>query len=270
MDETRRKSHISEKRRNIYKSKSQKKLSKLELIIILILLIILIYSASRLFTWIYDNYSANNLKNELSQYIDTTSNNHTDNKDNINTLSVDFESLEKINKDVVGWIKVNNTDINYPVVKYKDNEYYLNRDFKNFKNSSGAIFLDYKNDINNLSKNNVIYGHNRLDNSMFGSLKKILNKNWYENENNKIIYIYTKNSILSWQVFSVYKIPNETYYITTSFKNNEFLEFLKTIKERSIYDFGIDVNIYDNILTLSTCYGYNDSQRVVLHAKLIK
>jgi len=72
-----------------------------------------------------------------------------------------------------------------------------------------------------------------------------------------------------WEVFSVYKIPTETYYLTSSFGTKEsHQEFINTVKNRSLYDFAVDVSIDDKILTLSTCY--NNAEKVVLHAKLIE
>ncbi|MDD2628018.1 MAG: class B sortase [Clostridia bacterium] len=240
--------------------------------IILILTSTFIFSIFKLCIWMHDNYKSSKLKEELTQYTKPSNNDKSKEEDNIDVsdFSIDFDSLEKINTDIVGWIIINNTNINYPIVQAKNNSYYLNRDFKKKPNGAGAIFLDYKNDINNLSKNNVIYGHNRLNNTMFSSLKNILNKSWYENEDNRKLYIYTPDSTLEWEICSIYKIKSEDYYITTVFNNDTFNQFIKTISKRSIYSFNTSLNINDKILTLSTCYGYNDSHRLVLHAKLLE
>ena len=115
----------------------------------------------------------------------------------------------------------------------------------------------------------VLYGPNRRDGSMFGTLKKILTKDWLENTDNFIIPFITENEKSRYQVFSVYKIEKENYYITTNFKTNpEFQEFIDKIKSRSIKNFGIIPRLGDSILTLSTCAD-NDKYRVVLHAKKI-
>ncbi len=273
MINNRNKTKQNTKRRRVNANINRKSPKNLKIIILILLIIVFIYSSYKLFSWVYDNHKSNSLKNELTQYVkpkNDSNENNINNNNNINSFSVDFNSLKEINKNIIGWITVNNTKISYPVVQFKNNSYYLNRDFKNNKNSSGAIFLDYKNDIKNLSKNTVIYGHNRLDESMFGSLKNTLNKNWYENKENKKLYVYTPDSTLEWEVFSIYKIKNEAYYITTSFTNDYFIKFIETIKKRSIYDFGVNITVNDKILTLSTCYGYNDYQRLVLHAKLVK
>lgn len=187
----------------------------------------------------------------------------------MNMITVDFTDLIKQNKDTKGWIQVNGTNINYPFVQSNDNAYYLNHSFNKKKNEAGWVFLDYRNDINKLSKNNIIYAHSRLDKTMFGSLKNILKSNWYNDTDNHIIKLSTETENTLWQVFSVYHIKTENYYITTDFKNDEeFQKFINTISSRSKLKFDATVDVNDTILTLSTCY--KTDEKVVLHAKLIK
>ena len=182
----------------------------------------------------------------------------------------DFDKLKEINTDIVGFIEVDNTNISYPVVKSSDNSYYLNHSYKKEKNNIGSIFLDYRNDLDNLSKNNIIYGHGRLDNTMFGSLNNLLDSSNLDSKESYYITLSTPNSIMTFKIFSVYTIPKEGYYIKTYFSSNKyFKEFLETIMKRSIYNFNTDVNTSDKILTLSTCKD-NFGKRVVVHAKLLK
>ena len=181
---------------------------------------------------------------------------------------IDFEMLKEINSDIIGYLQVNGTDVEYAVVQAKNNSYYLKKDLNKKYNVGGSIFADYKNKFDGTDKNIVIYGHNVRDGSMFGSLKNILEEEWYNNEENYLINFITENEENKYQVFSVYKIENEDYYIDTEFKEGEFLEFVNTLKDRSIKDFGIEVTEEDSLLTLSTCAN-NNKYRVVLHAKLI-
>lgn len=182
----------------------------------------------------------------------------------------DFDKLKEINTDIVGFIEVDNTNISYPVVKSSDNSYYLNHSYKKEKNNIGSIFLDYRNDLDNLSKNNIIYGHGRLDNTMFGSLNNLLDSSNVDSKESYYITLSTPKSIMTFKIFSVYTIPKEGYYIKTYFSSNKyFKEFLETIMKRSIYNFNTDVNTSDKILTLSTCKD-NFGKRVVVHAKLLK
>ena len=184
-------------------------------------------------------------------------------------ISVNFQDLMKKNSDTVGWINVNHTNINYPFVQTNDNDYYLTHSYDQSLNDAGWVFLDFRNNPKLQDKNNIIYAHSRLDKTMFGSLSKVLKSNWYTKKENHIIRISTPDEDSLWQIFSVYVIKEETYYITTSFANDrEYQKFLNTIKDRSRYDFHTTVDSNDKILTLSTCY--SDTKRTVVHAKLIK
>lgn len=184
-------------------------------------------------------------------------------------INVDFKELKVKNNDTVGWINVNNTNINYPFVQTDNNNYYLTHSFDKTYNEAGWVFLDYRNETNFSDKNTIIYAHSRLDKTMFGSLSKVLKEEWYTNKDNHIIRISTETENTLWQIFSVYVIETESYYITTNFvSDNEYQTFLDTIKSRSKYNFNTELSINDSILTLSTCY--SDTEKTVVHAKLIK
>ena len=187
----------------------------------------------------------------------------------MNLINVDFNELKKINSNTKGWIQVNGTNINYPFVQAKDNKYYLTHSFDKSYNNAGWVFLDYRNNINSLSKNTIIYAHGRLDTTMFGSLKNILKSGWLNNTNNYVVKLSTEKENTLWQVFSVYHIPTTNDYIQVDFSSNEeFNNWTSMLINRSSHDFNTSVNENDNVLTLSTCY--NDNEKVVLHAKLIK
>ena len=183
-------------------------------------------------------------------------------------INVDLTNLQSQNSDTIGWLQVNGTNINYPVVKTDNNDYYLNHDFNKRYNDGGWIFADYRNNLID-DKNLIIYGHARLNLTMFGTLKNVIKANWYQNSDNYLVRLSTINSNMSFQVFSTYVTEAEDYYIKTDFNNNEdYLSFLNTLKSRSVYNYGVSLSENDRILTLSTCY--TDNRRVVLHAKLIK
>lgn len=187
----------------------------------------------------------------------------------MNLMDVDFSELEKTNSDVQGWIQVNGTNINYPFVQTTDNSYYLTHSFLKEYNEAGWVFLDYRNNIKNLDKNTIIYAHSRLDKAMFGSLKNLLESDWYENKNNHIIKMSTKTENTLWQVFSVYHLPTTSDYLRTTFSSGEdFKQFTQMLQDRSVYDFDATINENDKILTLSTCY--KTDEKMVMHAKLIK
>ena len=184
-------------------------------------------------------------------------------------INVNFDELLEKNSDTVAWLNVNNTNINYPVVQASDNDYYLNHSFDNSYNEAGWVFLDYRNSSDFSGRNNIIYAHSRLDKTMFGSLSRVLKSSWYTDKSNHIIRLSTPSENTLWQIFSVYVIEEESYYITTNFNDDDsYIEFLNTIRDRSRYDFDVELSDSDKIITLSTCY--SDSERTVVHAKLIK
>ena len=181
-----------------------------------------------------------------------------------------FSELKKINPDTVGWIKVNNTNVNYPVVKASDNEYYLNHSFDKSNNTFGWIYADYRSNFNELNQNTILYGHHVLGTDLlFSTLTKTLDPSWYNNESNLTITFNTEQGNMKWQIFSIYLIPVTNDYLITNFNSPEsFLNFVQKLKDRSIKDFGVEVNGSDKIITLSTCYK-DSSERVVIHAKRV-
>lgn len=243
------------KERRFKKEKKNKKISIISLIKI-ILIITMIFSGYKIVKWYIENKKTDQLMDQISKSIVVDENNNT---------IIDFNTLKEMNTDTVAFIQVNGTDIKYPVVKGNDNSYYLTHSFDGSVSSAGWIFADYNNKFDGTDKNIIIYGHNRKDGSMFSSLKNILNKEWYENEENKYVILITNEGTTVYKVFSVYQIEAEDYYITTSFSSKQYSKFLNTMKKRSIYDFGVDVENADTILTLSTCSN-NNNYRVVLHA----
>ena len=184
-------------------------------------------------------------------------------------IEVDFSSLQNRNKDIIGWLEVTDTKVDYPVVQTNNNDYYLNHSFDHTSNSSGWIYGDYRNDFNLLNQNNIIYGHGRLDGTKFGSLRELLNEDWFKEPSHHIIQLSTLTYNSIWQIVSVYTIPKESYYLTTHFNSKTFESFLDTIQTRSKIIFPTSLNTKDKILTLSTCQ--NDyGERLVVHSKLIK
>ena len=187
----------------------------------------------------------------------------------MNLISVNFDDLLKINNETKGWIQVNGTNINYPFVQTSNNDYYLTHSYDKSYNQAGWVFMDYRNDTESLDKNTILYAHGMNNKTMFGSLRNILSSSWYNNTNNHIIKLSTPTENTLWQVFSVYHIETTNDYIQTEFASDEeYQSFLDMLKGRSAVTFDTSLNTTDKILTLSTCY--NKTDKVVMHAKLIK
>lgn len=246
-------------------AKNKKKLFNVVMRIIeLIFLILLVYSSINIFKWYNNNKENKQIINEIAESVTINEDTNEEKKYKIN-----FEELKQKNSDTVAWLKVENTNIEFPIVQANNNSYYLTHNFDKKYNVAGWIFADYKNKLDGTDRNIVVYGHNMRNNSMFGSLKDVITEEWYNNEENKYITFVTENDYQTYQVFSVYQIKTEDYYIQTEFKSNEFTEFIDTITKRSKKDFGINVSKEDTILTLSTCAN-NNKYRVVLHSVRVK
>lgn len=253
-------------------------------IIIGILGILLLYSIFNIIKW---NIDSKKLSKQIDNINDIISIDDFDNKDAVivsnsaddkdpywsyikmNLIDVNLNELRKTNSDTKGWIKVNGTNINYPFVQTSNNDYYLNRSFDKSLNKSGWVFMDYRNNLTNLDKNTILYAHGRVNKTMFGSLNDILKNDWIKNKDNYVIRMVTDKETSLWQIFSAYHLPTTNDYLKIDFTNDdEFLEFAKTLKNRSLFDFKTSITKDDKILTLSTCYNKND--KMVVHAKLIK
>ncbi len=181
--------------------------------------------------------------------------------------NIDLNEYKRQNDNTVAYLIVDDTNIDYPVVQTTDNKYYLEHDFYHNYSLKGAIFADYRSNFNNLSNNTIIYGHHRLDNIMFGELDRLFTIDYF-NRSNHMIKLITFNKTYIFDVFSVYEIDPELYYLATSFATlDEYLNFLNIIRNRSQYNFGQTLDGSSKILTLSTCNKANTG-RLVVHAVL--
>lgn len=228
---------------------------------------------------IFNNFKDRSSVAKIEEKVDKIVKETKDNISNVNKVPDEenqtrkinelFNSLLDINSETVGWLTVNNTNIDYPVVQATNNEYYLNNDFEHNKNYNGWIFADYRNNMEDLDQNTIIYGHNKyLNGTMFGSLNSILTDEWLNDPKNLTIRFDNLYSSMQWQIFSVYKINKTNDYLTNSFSSKtSYKKFLNIIKKRSMKEFDVDVTPDDKILTLSTCADKN--KRIVIHAKLL-
>ena len=179
-----------------------------------------------------------------------------------------FDRLKGINGDYKGWITVENTDIDYPIVQGTDNDFYLKHDFNKNESTSGCVFMDYLNEEGK-DDNTVIYGHNMRNGSMFSKLQKF-KENEFFNQNNKVI-IKDENGEHTYEVFSVYVLKSGDKLGKINYSSKEeFDEYVKLIKNKSFYTNDVKVEKGDKILTLVTCTYEIDDARTIVHAKLVK
>lgn len=227
----------------------------------------------------YNNYKAElkdeELKNRLDTIVEKESQVNTGTSSNGVTFSDEevtlnsYKILKDVNDDMVGWLTVKGTKIDYPVVRGEDNSHYLTTNFYKEADYNGWVFMDYRNNAVDLDANTIIYAHNRYSSGiMFGTLPNVRKKSWLENEDNYYITFNTMNKVQKWKIFSYYSIKVTSDYLETTFDNTKDHEkFIKLITKRSKKNFKTTVTTDDKILTLSTCYNTND--RFVVHAVLI-
>lgn len=219
----------------------------------------IIYSICNLSTWRKDTKENNNIKKEINEAVKQD--------EETKEFIVDFDKLLEQNSDTVAYLQIENTNIKYVVVKTTDNDFYLNHNFKKEINSAGWIFADYRNNFDGTDKNIIIYGHNMKDGSMFNNLKNSLNSKWKKEDHT--ITLKTREKETKYEIFSTYVIEPEEYYIQTEFNDINYKNFTKKIKERSAYNYDVNIDSVESVLTLSTCDG-SGNKRIVVHAKEIK
>lgn len=239
-----------------------KKNKALVICFFVILLIGIIFSLNAIISWINTNKENEELKEKLSSYIQETTNQESGEKE----YKVDFKGLQKINPDAVAYLKVNNTKIDYVVVKGNDNNYYLNHNFEKKYNSLGWIFADYKNKFNFTDYNIAIYGKNLKNDSMFGDLQNTLKEEWFNNEENKYITLVTEEAVTKYEIFSIYQEKANDDSVQVDFnKDDEYVDFLNKVKEKSINDFNKELDATKGIITL-VAEDRDNSKRIVVHA----
>lgn len=170
----------------------------------------------------------------------------------------------QINPDYVGWLSVNGTVIDYPVVRGQDNETYLTQNFYREPDIFGAIFMDYRNIGMGVDRHTIIYGHYTQNGQMFGELDKFLNEDFLQ-ENLEFIFgdAYAERR---YRIFSVHVAPADTLFLDIEFEGNEYTEFLTMLKDLSVFPSEVEVTEENHILTLMTCNDSAENGRLFIHA----
>jgi sortase B len=168
----------------------------------------------------------------------------------------------EVNAEYIGWLKIDGTDINYPMAKAEDNEKYLKTSFEGYKNALGAIFMDYRCAGDFSSPHSIIYGHNAKNGSMFGSLAKYLDAAYLE-KNREITITLPDGEKKTWRIFAARKSDITDFAYRLSFSSPEsFATFSKSLEAPE----GAS-----QIITLSTCTsGGSKDERMLVHAVSIE
>lgn len=186
----------------------------------------------------------------------------------------EYEALHEMNSDMVGWLKIEGTKLDYPVMQTPDNpNYYLYRNFDKADSSRGAIYAREECDINEPSDNITIYGHNMADGSMFATLNNYTSKTTWENNN--LIIFDTLTEYHTYKIFAVFKTSANLgegfsyHQFVDAADEKEFNDFVATCKKLSFYDTGITPVYGDKLICLSTCeYTLNNGRLVVAAVRL--
>ncbi len=222
---------------------------------------------------------AYDLIEELAMAVDEeTSDENPESSSEVNTQNedieetapnVNFEALDTLPGNAIGWLYLPDSVINYPVMQAEDNSYYLNHLADGSYNSNGSLFLDRRNASDFSDENSVIYGHYMRSGKMFGTLQSYSSQEYYETH--PVIYLTTREGKYRIEVFSAYTTEKTSSAYTLKFATKaEYGEWLKEVATKSEIETNLHLSVDDHIITLSTCaYSFYDA-RYVVHGKLVK
>lgn len=203
-----------------------------------------------------------------NQYVHKTNNELPD-------ILPEYQTLYQKNKKLIGWLKIADTIIDYPVMQTSNNEYYLDHNYNQEYDKNGSLFLDYTCSIYPRSTNLIIYGHHMKSGQMFGQLQKYAKESYYKDH--KIIRfdtIYEKGTyevmyVFRSQVYNVDDLVFKYYQFINANSGKEFDSYMKEMAEMSLYDTGVKAEFGDSLITLSTCDNSQEDGRFVVVAKKI-
>ena len=187
------------------------------------------------------------------------------------------KQLQGQNTDIVGWLEIENTNINYPVLQGADNNYYMTHNYKNEKSKNGSIFLEANYNWNIPSNNLLIYGHNLGNGMMFQELLKYEKESFYQEH--PVIRFTTAEEDAEYEIISVFKsrvyYKSEKnvfryYYFINNESEEEYNEFVKNAKNASLYPIDATASYGDQLITLSTCSYYVEDGRFVVVGRKIE
>lgn len=256
-----RKSRISKRR----EKKEKTLVNKISTFLLFFVFIpLLLFSGSYILRWYIDTKKSEKATQEVMKEIEKS----IVKEDGKN--KVDLSKFKKINKDSKGVIEIEAVDIKNVFVQTNNNDYYLNHDFNKRNSMAGWIYVDYRNKLDGFDKNILIYGHNMRDGkTMFTPLTKMLDVNLLKNlkSDKKYVKFLTEDGEEKYQIFSVYAKPDRDINLNDLLpkSKNELNELISKLKKKSIFDFKVDIEKTDQIITVMTC-GRTNAERVVVHA----
>ena len=180
----------------------------------------------------------------------------------------ELEGLREVNPHIIGWLSLEGTRLDNPVLQAEDNDFYLRHNHLDEESRGGSIFMDYRNDPEP-GRHTIFYGHVLRNGTMFGDLSKFSDQSYAEAHP---AFLYeTPDKRYELQVFAAYETTTDFYYIETEFTDESYAAFLQDIKGRSEIDMPVAIGVEDRIATFSTCTtSVDDEERFVVHAKVVE
>lgn len=180
----------------------------------------------------------------------------------------ELTTLQQQNDHIVGWLTLEGTRLNNPVLQADNNDFYLTHNYLDEKSRGGSIFADYRNAVME-DRHTIFYGHVLRNGTMFGDLSKFSEQRYAEAH--PTLYYETNEQRYALEVFAAYETTTDFYYIETQFTDETYAQFLSDIQQRSDIEIDVPVNVDDKIVTFSTCTtSQNDKERFVVHAKVVE
>lgn len=259
----------------VVKSKQQTTLQKfISRFVTITCLAIFIYASYGLFDVLLDYYQNRKMLNNIQNiYYEESSRSvaSAEGTEKDPSIRSGFHELLEQNEQVVGWITIDDTQIDYPILQSNNNTDFLTENFYGNESKAGSIFLDYRNDITSSDPNLIVYGHRMKDGSMFQHLTKYLDKDFFNSH--QTFTFDTLYDSYEAEIFAVYNTLIDFNYIQTDFSSDEeYEQLLSEMQTRSMYQNDVALSAEDQIITLSTCeYTLDpDDSRLVVHAKLVE
>jgi sortase B len=244
----------------------------LRTVILLAILGILAYWGYQIMLDAHAEYTVNTARESYKKAISATLTPLPYDKENSAGIAgaVDLDFIQRLrqlygNEDIVGYLNIGGTNIDYLVTQHADNEFYLTRDIYKRESIAGWVFMDCTNNAAGTDKNIVLYAHNMRNRIMFHDLRLFKDEAFYRS--NRLVEFNTARGQEKWEIYSFYETDDSVPYNKTSFSSNEeFMVFAERAREMSWYDTNVEILAEDRILTLSTCSETRESTRIVAHA----
>ena len=255
------------------KNKHLKNSKKIKILLLIVLTTIVVLGVTYMSYYLYNNYKT---RKDNTEILGNVKINETDITGTKTERMLQLEELQKENEEIIGWLEIEGTNINYPVLQASDNDYYLTHNYKKEKSSTGSIFLDKDFDLINGSSNYLIYGHRSKSGLMFEDLMKYAKEDFYK-EHTKVKFNTNKDDSL-YEILAVfysrvyYKSEKNVfryYYFVNANNEQEYNDFVNNAKKVSLYDTGVTANYGEQLLTLSTCeYSQEDGRFAIVCKKV--